>query len=234
LVLGGSSGIGNGIARAFLEHRARVVVCGTRPSAADYLAQEGSDLSGLDYVALDVSSDGAVEAFVPPFERLDVLVCAQGTVIYKGGEFQMPGFRRVLDVNLLSVMACCLKFQPMLAQSRGSIILLSSGGAFKATRGNPGYSASKGGLRLLTMTLGEAWARDGIRVNGIAPGYVDTKLTRVTRNHARRYEETLKEIPMGRWGTTEEMGGIALFLASPLASYVTGQTIIADGGKILS
>lgn len=234
LVVGGSSGIGNGIARVFRDHGATVFVCGTRSSAEDYRGEEGSDLSGLHYFQLDVSNDKAVEEFEPPFYSLDVLVLSQGTVIYKQGEYTMDGFRKVMDVNIMSVMACCLKFHDMLAAAKGSIIMIGSGASFHAVMGNPAYSASKGGMLTLTKTLGEAWARDGIRVNGIAPGLVDTKLTKVTRDHPRRYEDSLAEIPLRRWGTPEEMGGIALFLASPLASYVTGQMIVADGGMSLS
>lgn len=233
LVVGGSSGIGNGIARAFRDQGAAVHVCGTRSAALDYLSDGSTDLTGMTYHQLDVTDDAGIAAFAPAFDRLDVLVCAQGIALYRRAEFEMANFRRVLDVNLNSVMTLCLKFQPMLTASKGSVILVNSGGGFKATVGNPAYSASKGGLRILTMTLAEAWAPE-VRVNGIAPGYVDTRLTKVTRNDPRRYEASLNKIPLKRWGTPEEMGGVALFLASDLASYVTGQTIIADGGKILS
>ena len=233
LVIGGSSGIGNGIARVFRAHGAQVHVCGTRATAADYAGEEGSDLNEMSYSRLDVTDDPAVANFALPADRLDVLVCAQGIAMYKRAEFEMPGFRRVMDVNLMSVMAVCTRFQPMLAKAKGSVVFVNSGGAFKATIGNPAYSASKGGMRILTMTLAEAWAPD-IRVNGIAPGYVETRMTRITRDHPRRYAETLENIPLKRWGTPEEMGGAALFLASSLASYITGQTLIVDGGKILS
>ena len=198
LVVGGSSGIGNGIAQVFRDHGATVFGCGTRPSAKDYTAEEGSDLSGLNYFPLDVSDDRKVENLQPPFDRLDVLVASQGTVIYKQGEYQMEGFRHVVNVNLMSVMSCCLKFHDMLAATKGSIIIVGSGASFHSAMGNPGYSASKGGLLTLTKTLGEAWARDGIRVNGIAPGLVDTKLTKVTREHPKRYEGSLEQIPLRR------------------------------------
>lgn len=234
LVVGGSSGIGNGIARVFRDHGATVFISGTRPSADAYTAEEGSDLSGLGYFQLDVSDDANVAALVPPFHTLDTLVLSQGTVMYRRAEFEMPNFRRVLDVNLMSVMSCCTKFHDMLAASKGTIVLLGSGASFQAVFGNPAYSASKGALVTLTKTLGEAWATDGIRVNGIAPGLVATKITKVTWDHPRRYEDSLQEIPLHRWGTPEEMGGVALFLASPLSSYLTGQMLVVDGGMSLS
>ena len=166
LVIGGSSGIGNGIARSFRDHGAQVFVSGTRANAADYADEEGSELDGLHYFQWDVSSDSNVEALQSPFDSLDVLVASQGIVEYKRAEFQMPTFRRVLDVNLMSVMSSCTKFHPMLAKTQGSVIVLGSGASFFSVLGNPAYSASKGALVTLTKTLAEAWAGDGIRVNG--------------------------------------------------------------------
>jgi len=230
LVTGGSSGIGNGIARVFRDAGAELHVTGTKPAASDY----DSDMKGMRYYQLDVGDDAAVDAFAPAFARLDVLVNSVGTVAYKQAEFQMPGWRRVMDVNLNGVMHCCTKFRPLLAQSKGSIVIISSMASFHATRGNPAYSASKGGLRTLTMTLAEAWAKDGIRVNAVAPGFVDTKLTKITRDNPQLYEATLQNTPLRRWGQPEEMGTVALFLASPMASYVTGAMIPVDGGSGLS
>jgi 3-oxoacyl-[acyl-carrier protein] reductase len=233
LVIGGSSGIGNGIARAFHRKGANVHVYGTRASAADYNSEEGSDLTDLHYARLDVSNSAEIEALEPAFETLDILVLAQGTVLYKRAEFAMEGFRQVMEVNLMSLMACGIKFHPMLKASAGSFIIVSSTAAFHSTKGNPSYNASKTGAVGLVRTLGEAWAEDGIRVNGIAPGLVDTKLTRVTTNNPKRLDAAIANIPLRRLGTPADMAGAALFLASPLASYIVGQSIIVDGGLIL-
>ena len=233
LVVGGSSGIGNGIARAFRVKGARVQICGTRASAADYSASEGSRLDGLDYAQLDVSDARAIEAFRPSLDRLDVLVLAQGAVIYRRGEFEMDGFRKVLEVNLMSLMACARKFHDLLSANWGSLIIVSSTAAYHSTKGNPAYNASKTGAMGLTRTLGEAWAEDGIRVNGIAPGLVDTKMTKVTTSNPKRLEGAIARIPLKRLGTPDDMAGAALFLASPLAAYVLGQTLVVDGGLIL-
>ena len=233
LVVGGSSGIGNGIAQGFRKHGAVVHVWGTRGKAGDYSADEGSDLNGLHYAQVDVSNFVTVETLKPNFKTLDVLVLSQGTVVYKRGEFQMDGFQKVMDLNLNSLMACAIKFHDMLAASKGSLITVSSTAAYHSTRGNPAYNASKTGAVGLTRTLAEAWAGDGIRVNGIAPGLVDTKLTKVTTSNPERLEATLEGIPLKRLGTPQDMAGVALFLASPLAAYVVGQTIPVDGGLIL-
>jgi 3-oxoacyl-[acyl-carrier protein] reductase len=233
LVVGGSSGIGNGIAQAFRARGARVCVCGTRAAAADYSPAEGSHLEGLDYVKLDVGDADAIENFKPAFERLDVLVLAQGAVIYRRGEFEMAGFRKVLEVNLMSLMACAGKFQGMLSASKGALIVVSSTAAYHSTKGNPAYNASKTGAMGLTRTLGQAWAEDGIRVNGIAPGLVDTKMTKVTTSNPKRLQGAIERIPLKRLGTPADMAGAALFLASPLSSYIVGQTLVVDGGVIL-
>lgn len=234
LVVGGSSGIGNGIAQAFRARGAEVSVWGTRDNAGDYRDVEGSDLTGLAYQKVDVSSEAEVAAASLPGEVLDVVVLAQGTVLYKRAEFQMAGFEKVLGVNLNSVMCCASKVKAALARSQGSLIIISSAAAYHATRGNPAYGASKAAAVSLTATLGEAWAAEGVKVNGIAPGLVDTKLTKVTTGTPDRLERALRNIPMGRLGTPQDMAGVALFLASPLASYVVGQTILVDGGILLS
>ncbi len=234
LVVGGSSGIGNGIAQAFRARGAAVHVWGTRPSAADYSMSEGCDLEGLHYAQVDVAAEDAVAVHAPPFDRLDVLVLSQGAVLYGRAEFAMPGFRKVIDVNLVSLMACSTKFREMLQAARGSLIIVSSTAAFHSTRGNPAYNASKAAAVALTRTLGEAWAEDGIRVNGIAPGFVDTKMTQVTTANPKRLQAALGRIPLKRLGTPADRGGAALFLASPLASYIIDQTIVVDGGLILA
>ena len=232
-VVGGSSGIGNGIAQGFRRKGATVHISGTRAGAGDYSKDEGSDLDGLHYMKLDVAAPGAVEAFQPAFPSLDVLVLSQGTVIYRRGEFEMDGFRKVMEVNLMSLMACATKFFPMLKASHGSLIVVSSTAGFHSTKGNPSYNASKTGAVGLTRTLAEAWAEDGIRVNGIAPGLVHSKLTKVTTENPKRLEATLQSIPLHRLGTPDDMASAALFLASPLSSYIIGQTLIVDGGLLL-
>ena len=233
LVVGGSSGIGNGVAQAFRGHGANVHVWGTRATAGDYAAADGSDLTGLGYAQVDVSDFAAIEAHMPTFKTLDVLVLCQGKVLYKRAEFKAKGFREVVDVNLTSLMACADKFYPLLSAAKGSLIIVSSTAAYHASIGNPAYNASKIGAVGLTRTLGAAWAGDGIRVNGIAPGFVATKMTRVTTDNPERMKGVLARVPLKRLGTPADMAGVALFLASPLAAYVVGQTIPVDGGLVL-
>lgn len=232
LVVGGTSGIGNAIAQAFRLAGASVHVWGTRGSPADYADEPHSDLDGLAYDRVDVAVGGSVAAYAPPFDRLDVLVLSQGIVL-DDEELTEAGFRRVVEVNLISLMSCAMKFHDQLKASAGSLIIVGSAAAFHATPGVPAYNASKAGALGLTRTLAKQWAADGIRVNGIAPGYVPTRLNRAMMANHRRRAAALARIPLGRFGTADEMARIALFLASPLASFVVGQTILADGGMLL-
>ena len=232
LVVGGSSGIGNGIAHGFRARGADVHVWGTRATAMDYEGSEGSDLTGLAYAKVDVgvrAEIAAAEAIAP----LDVLILCQGTVQYRRAEFEPEGWDRVMAVNLDSLMDCARKFRATLSERKGVIIIVSSISGYTSNRGNPAYAASKAGAISLTKTLGEAWAPEGIRVVGLAPGLVDTKLTKVTTEHPERLEGALRSIPLGRMGTPADMAGAALLLASPLAAYVVGHTLIVDGGLSL-
>lgn len=234
LVVGGSSGIGNATARAFMAAGAKVHVTGTRASPEDYGPDLAETFAGVAYSRLDATEPGAVAAWSPDLDTLDVLVLSQGAVEYRRKEFEPETFRRVLDVNLSSVMDCAVKFRPLLAASGGSMITVSSVGGRRATQGNPAYAASKAGLIHLTRTLAVAWSGEGIRVNGVAPGLVATKMTAATTDNPERLAKRLEGIPLKRLGQPEEIANIVLFLASPLASYVVGETIVADGGRTLS
>ncbi|WP_454833191.1 SDR family NAD(P)-dependent oxidoreductase [Pseudomonas veronii] len=233
LVIGGSSGIGNGIAQCFRQQGATVHVSGTRVDASAYDDDEGSVLTGLHYSQLDVSSAVALQAWQPDIERLDILVLAQGAVVYRRQEFETETFNHVVNVNLLSVMQLATHFYPAVKESLGSMIFIGSIGAFKSVVGNPAYAASKAGLLGLTRTLGDAWGREGVRVNAIAPGMIATKMTEVTTQHPERLKSALDSISLGRLGQPADIANLALFLVSPLANYITGQTIIVDGGRSL-
>ena len=234
LVVGGSSGIGNGVAQEFRSAGAAVHVWGKRPRADDYVGEEGSDLTGLRYSAVDVTDLGAITAYQPPFDRLDVLVLSQGAVLYSRKEYEMEGFAQVIAVNLNSLMACAMKFWPHLKAARGSVIVISSTGAFRATKGNPAYAASKAGTLGLVRSLAEAWAPAGVRVNAVAPGLIDSRMTKVTTQNPDRLRRALEEIPAGRLGQSHDIAGAALFLASSAADYIVGQTLVVDGGSLLS
>lgn len=232
LIAGGSSGIGLAIAHKLKQAGADVIITGTRANASNY--DDGDDRSGLTYMQLNAVNDDEVIAIADKIPSLDIFVSSVGSVAYGRKEYEMETFRRIVDINLNGVMHLCTALHDKLAQSEnGSVVLVGSVASYRATPGQPAYSASKGALRTLTMSLAHAWARDGIRVNGLAPGLVDTKLTKISRDNEKIYEGTLKTIPLRRWGETEEMGNTTLFLASSMSSYITGQMLIADGGLTL-
>jgi 3-oxoacyl-[acyl-carrier protein] reductase len=229
LVIGGSGGIGLAVARKLAEAGAETSITGTR-ERADY----EEDFAGLDYRRLDVADDAALKAFAAGFERLDVLVNCAGAVAYRRKEFELETFRRVLDVNLSGVLHACTLFRDRLRFAQGSVVNVASLTAFFGSRGNPAYGASKAAVVQLTRTLALAWAADGVRVNAIAPGWVPTKMTEVSQQNEAINAAILARSPFGRWGRPEEMAGAALFLASDLASFVTGETLIVDGGYSLA
>lgn len=229
LVVGGSTGIGNAAAQMFREAGATVHVTGTRADAAAYGGTDGS-LDGLAYHRLDIGDRAAVDAFAPGIDRLDALVIAAGMVMYKRAEFDIENFEKVLSANLTGFMQLSTKFRPALRAAKGSIVNVGSVASFKGVVGQPAYSASKGGLRRLTKSLALAFAGDGVRVNLVAPGLIRTKMTEVTWADDRRAAATVAAIPLKRLGEPRDVAGAILFLCSDLAAYITGESILIDGG----
>src|SRR5690606_33186555 len=157
---------------------------------------------------------------------LDVVVIAHGTVRWGGDEFEPDAFAEVVDVNLNATMRCCRALRGALAARRGSVVLLGSAGALQPTPVLPAYNATKAAIEGLARALAVAWAKDGIRVNVIAPGFVPTRMTQIAAEDSERRERYRARVPLGRLGSPEDVAGVALFLASPLAGYVTGQTLL--------
>lgn len=227
LITGASDGIGYGIAQAFLEAGATVHITGTR-TKMDY----ENDFSGMFFHSLNVENGEAIEDLAKEITRLDVLINCVGTVLYNKQEFERTGFEKIININLTGVMHLCTAFFQHLEKSSGNIINLDSVVAVRPALNNPAYTASKAGLMQLTKGLAMKWGRKGIRVNGIAPGMVPTKLT---ANQTGEVQEAAfkKRNPIPRFGTPQDIAGGALFLASALASYVTGQHLVIDGGLTL-
>ena len=225
LVTGGSSGIGNVMATAFRDAGAEVAATGTRPRDS-----YDSDLDGIDFHTVDVGDEEQRRALAARFDRLDVLVNNAGMVAYRRAEYEPETFRRVLEVNLGAGLHLATLLHGRLAARPGSIINLSSMTAFFGSQGNPGYGASKAGIVQMTRTLAVGWGADGIRVNAIAPGYVHTQMTDRFKRNEEADRAIVARTPLGRWGLPDDMAKVALFLASDLAGFVTGQTISVDGG----
>ncbi len=228
LVSGGTSGIGAAIGNALAELGAIVTVTGaTDAEAAE--ANRGASIERAD--ALDVRDDTAVAAFFAALPTLDVLINCAG-IIRRGAEHDPAVFAEVLDVNLTGTMRLCAAARPLLARTHGCIVNTASLLAFVGGALVPGYSASKGGVAQLTKSLAVAYAPDRIRVNAIAPGWIETELTRPLREDPVRNEAIVARTPLGRWGVADDVAGTAVFLCSPAAAFVTGAIIPIDGGYL--
>lgn len=229
LVTGGSNGIGHAIARAFADAGAEVTITGTRADPAGY----DTDLGGLTYRQLRVEDAAMIDGFIAGSGPVDVLVNNAGTAV-RGQEGQTPeGFERNIDINLNAVFRLCQGLRGRLAARPGSVVNIASMTSYIASPRVPGYGASKAAVLQLTRTLAELYAPDGIRVNAIAPGWIETNLTEAPRQIDGFAETIIARTPMGRWGRPDEMAGTALYLASDrLAGFVTGVTIPVDGGYI--
>ena len=228
LVSGGTSGIGAAIGNALAELGAIVTVTGaTEAEAAE--ANRGASIGRAD--ALDVRDDTAVAAFFAALPTLDVLINCAG-IIRRGAEHDPAVFAEVLDVNLTGTMRLCAAARPLLARTHGCIVNTASLLAFVGGALVPGYSASKGGVAQLTKSLAVAYAPDRIRVNAIAPGWIETELTRPLWEDPVRNEAIVARTPLGRWGVADDVAGTAVFLCSPAAAFVTGAIIPIDGGYL--
>lgn len=228
LVTGGTRGIGEGIARALAGAGYHVVACGL---AAEECAAFSPD-PAITTRELDVTSEASVAAAIAACDRLDLLVNCAGIIQRAGKEFEIDAFRLTLEVNLVGTMRCCVAAKDKLAASGGTIVNTASMLTFQGSPFVPGYAASKGGIGQLTKSLAAAWAPEGIRVNAIAPGWIETDLTRPLVADAERSAPILARTPLGRWGQPSDIGGVVTFLASDAARFVTGAIIPVDGGYL--
>ncbi|MET0529206.1 MAG: SDR family oxidoreductase [Microvirga sp.] len=226
LVTGGTSGIGAGIAQGFLEAGAEVIAAGGSRGEVDKVREA---MAPADCRVLDVRDGRAVEALVGELGALDVVVNCAG-IIRRVDEFESSVFEEVIDINLTGTMRVCTAARPLLARSRGSIVNLASMLSFFGGGLVPGYSASKGGVAQLTKSLAIAFAADGIRVNAIAPGWIQTPLTAALHQNEDRSRAILERTPLKRWGTPQDLVGGVLFLCSPAAAFITGSILAIDGG----
>jgi len=225
LITGGARGIGFGIAEAMLAAGYGVTVTGL--TAEEVAAVPARDK--LKAVILNVAQDSQVAACIGALERLDALVNCAGMILRDGKEFTVEGFQQVIDVNLTGTMRMCVGARPLLEKQGGSIVNTASIWSFFGGGLVPAYTASKGGVAQLTKALAVAWA-PRIRVNAIAPGWVETELTKGARADPSRSEAIIARTPFGRWGRPEDIGGAVVFLCSEAAGFVTGTVLPVDGG----
>lgn len=228
LVTGGSSGIGAAIAKGFLEAGAIVTATGVGERDVE-AARADPALSGIDFRTLDVRSDDAVKVLVAGLPRLDVVVNCAG-VIRRHEELDPAVFASVVDINLVGSMRVCAAARAQLAETKGSIVNLASMLSFFGGGLVPGYAASKGGISQMTKSLAIAYAGDAIRVNAIAPGWIETALTSELQKDPGRGSAIVNRTALKRWGKPDDLVGGVLYLCSPVASFVTGTVLVIDGG----
>ena len=237
LVTGAGQGNGRAIALGLAAHGADIVasdidLAGAERTAADLRGSGGNAFA----FRLDVTDAAACQALAQTIARdigeISILINNAGIIIREGLDSPRAAenWRRVLDVNLTGVFNVTHAFLPTLRKTRGAIVNLGSIASFVGVGDTLGYAPSKGGVKLLTQALARDLARDGIRVNAIAPGVIETAMTEVTRNDPARLAGFVGRTPLGRVGQPEELVGPVVFLVSEMASYVSGVTLPVDGG----
>jgi 2-deoxy-D-gluconate 3-dehydrogenase len=238
VITGGNGGIGLGMALGIASVGARIVIAGRNDdkAAAALSALRDAGAEAV-FIAADVTNKAECQALIAGtlerYGRVDILVNNAGTSVRKmPQDLSEDEWHHVLDTNLSSAFFCSQAAYPAMVQAGGGKMInigsmMSLFGAPYATA----YAASKGGIVQMTRAMATAWAKDNIQVNAVLPGWIDTDLTRRARQQVDGLQDSVeKRTPHGRWGTPEDMAGIAAFLASPASDFVTGTAIPVDGG----
>jgi len=231
LVTGGTSGIGHAVATAFVGAGATVTVTGTRASPTDY----DTDLAPFSFRPLEMRDAAAIDALVAELGTLDVLVNNAGANFPDGlDEWTPEGFSASLALNVEGAHRLTMGCHDALARSTmaggASVVNVVSMTSYRSTTIVPGYSSSKAALLALTRNLAAHWVGDGIRVNAVAPGLIDTRMTAPMKDYPEVLDPELAKQMMKRMGTPDEIAAAVLFLCSELSSFTTGASFEVDGG----
>ena len=232
LVTGGTSGIGATAAEWYRDSGAEVTITGTRGSAAEY----DVDLKGYRYLQMNVEDGASIDATAKALPKLDILINNAGMALPSLGldEYEPEIFARAVNMLLVGAFRMARRTVDLIAESKieggGSIIGIASMSSYFGIGIVPGYGAAKTGLVGLTRTLAVQWGPRGVRVNSVAAGLTKSKMTTGTFAQEAWTKPTLDRTPIGRLGIPEDIAGAILFLTSPGASWITGQTLAVDGG----
>lgn len=238
IVTGAGRGIGRSVAKGFAEANAKVVVCSRTEKELLSLQEEIETTGGIcEVMTCDVSQPSDIENVIDQtmkkFGKIDVLINNAGiTKKVPAKDLALEDFQQIIDINLTGVFLFAqLVGRVMIEQGNGAIINVSSIASEQGLTGSVAYAASKGGVKMLTKTLAVEWAENGVRVNAIAPAYVETPLVEAVKQTRDGFEEAvINRTPMRRMAQTDEMIGACIFLGSEASSYMTGETIFLDGG----
>jgi 2-deoxy-D-gluconate 3-dehydrogenase len=238
LVTGGSYGLGRAMAEALFQAGAAVGLVDVSDQLAaavnELLAQDPSRRAGGIKAALLDRRERrrAFSEFLASFGTIDILVNNAGIQRrHPAVDFPLEDWDQVLELNLTAVFDLCqLAGRVMLAQGAGKIINVASLLSFSGGLTVPAYAAAKGGVAQLTKALANEWARGGVNVNAIAPGYMDTPLNTALKSNPERSRQILDRIPCRRWGVPADLMGVTVFLASHASDYVHGSVVVVDGG----
>ena len=226
-VIGGAGDIGAAISNLFCDLGATVSATGVDDAAI--VRSQLRPREGLTVQPLDVTDDAAVRAFAKTHRRVDALINCAG-ILARDKEYEIETFMKVLDVNLTGTFRTCIAFRTALAQSNGAIVNIASMNATLALPRIPAYCASKGGVVMLTKALALSWVSEGIRVNAVAPGYIETSINEAGRQDRVHYDRIVDRTAFKRWGQPDDVAGAVVFLCMPASSYATGTVVAVDGG----
>lgn len=240
IVTGGGKGLCRAMAQALHDAGAEVVILGRSDNVCEAAGEIGSTGAPAYAVKGDLADTDRLREFyencLEKLEgRVDILLNGAGIQFREPAvTFPEKWWRRIMEVNLNALFFLSqLAGETMLKQGYGRIINVASMCSFFGSTMIPAYTASKGAVAQLTKALSNEWAGQGVTVNAIAPGYMATELTAdMKEKNPKQYEEITGRIPAGRWGTPEDLQGIAVFLASDAAAYITGAIVPVDGGYL--
>ena len=232
LVTGATSGIGHAVALILRDAGAKVTVTGTKPAAGDY----DTDLSGMTYRRLVLTEPDSIAELAAAIDELDVLVNNAGANFPGGLDESHPdGFDASVELNLVGPYRLTVALRRALkasgAPGGASVVNLASMSALRAVTVVPGYSAAKSGIINLTRNLAVKWATDGIRVNAVAPGVIDTPMTAPMKAIPSIVDSELAHVPLGRFGTPAEVAAAVAFLCTEQSSYISGAVLVVDGAS---
>jgi NAD(P)-dependent dehydrogenase (short-subunit alcohol dehydrogenase family) len=236
LVTGGGSGIGEGIARRFVAQGARVVLLGRTAAKLDRVVAElgasalATPADVRDYAAVEA----AVARAVATFGRLDIVInSAAGNFLAPAAQLSANGFRSVVDIDLCGTFNTCRASFAALRDTSGCIVSITATQAFVPMPLQVHAGAAKAGIEKLTRDLALEWASSHVRVNSVAPGPIDDTegMKRLAGDAA---EKMKKQVPLGRWGQIGEIADVVLFLCTPAAHFITGTSVLVDGGSSLT